>query len=884
MYEFYLSCANAERRSPLLRSIYLHAPVRDTPCSHVFRHWFDDKDATERIRRESWGNVLHGLLETNIFELCFECMPSGLDRRLKIAGNAMLLAGTVVRGAMYSGHLRTVQTRCIRFLDQEATKYDGCSSLFFAIQSIINNAIAYIKQNKKFGSLKLQESKKSGFGGLKEEKSYELILPQPLKDVKSMFKLVRHLCAHRFRPMQLLLLRQPNIVPAVYINALELTNRLLGTITDTALQLSKKDLQEQLPVVLPQVKTVVKFLTLTVQGPCSPNQVFLANSALVKHVNRILALISPLDYKEETGEKCQESIKLCTSLYSNVLRLLSGLFEGRTDIMVEKKLIDEMWFDGIVAYVWDFQQRQKRLFPNITSSKSQTRADLIYKMRRTASYCGVLWLKLVNVQPKRMQKKMKHIEDRFTADAKARQHRLPQLLFAHWVDKYVVTIEIYWKTDSGELSNGRLVNEHFMIPKLAMDDKKRRFDEMRAFSDLTSTEAKLEHFLNFVKILNGRVRHEERLRTTCECASFFLTAQAVRFVSNVFLALTIFNFTLVLVSFQYDAQVMQEYSDVNIRYVARQAVAYEPFHCAITDLTWWIGDPCVTLDIITSVMLIIAMLHCALKLSVEGVPIYVYEKEENALHTLLSTPVLSSIFKICWVQFTPAHWVIVLLIVEVFFYIPSAGTVCKSVIDPIAIWLAAIVLIAIVIFLFSIIVFQFYHKDFFENHKVCQTLITCFLECFNYGMRNGGGLGDSLWAYDFRSHPQTWTMRAIVDLVFFLFVNVILLNVVFGVIIDKFGEFRDTKISQDFDRENVCFICGKDRAEISAFTDFNEHIMKQHNLIDYWRYIVYLQESEEKYGRQLMTGLQHHVLSLVDKDSFDWFPVGRLLADPKSNS
>jgi len=254
------------------------------------------------------------------------------------------------------------------------------------------------------------------------------------------------------------------------------------------------------------------------------------------------------------------------------------------------------------------------------------------------------------------------------------------------------------------------------------------------------------------------------------------------------------------------------------------------------------------------------------------------------LHTLLSIPVLASILEIVWVLLMPKHWVVVLLIVEVFFHVSSAAVVCKSVIDPIAIWLAAIALIGIIVLLFSIIVFQFYHKDFFENQQVCQTLLTCFLECFNYGMRNGGGLGDSLWAYNFKSHVEMWTIRSIVDLLFFVFVNIILLNVVFGVIIDKFGEFRDTKISQDYDRENVCYICGNDRAEISGFTDFNEHITKQHNVIDYWRYIVYLQESEKRYGAQQMSGLQHHVLSLVKKDSFDWFPVGRLLADPKSNS
>ena len=859
---------------------YIPAGLSVSRRPHVFRQLFDDKDVTKRIYRESWGNVLHGLLEANVMELCFELMPSGLIRKLKITSNAMKLANSIVTWAMKSDHLQTVQTRCIQFLDQQATKDDGCSSFFFAIQSIINDAITYIKEHKK---LAIVDGK-----------------PQALADVKCLLQFLCNLCSDSFRPLQQMWLKQANIA-AVNINVLELASRFLGTISDTALHLSKKDLQEQLPDVLTHVQNVVKFLAESVQGPCSANQEFLANSALIKHVNRVMKLISPFDCEELTGAECLESLMLCTRLYTDVLRMLLGLLEGRADNQVESEIIEELWFDGIVAYVRSFQERKGRLFSNVFSRESNQfeREDLSNMMCRCASLCGVLWLKLADVRPTIMQKKLKQIEASFELDPTAQLRKLkrpPELSFSNWVDKHVVTIEIYWKTNSGELSNGRLVNEHFPIPKLGSRIPNSQFDKMRRTADLTSTEAKLEHFLKFVKILNGKVRHEEYLRRMCECTRLFCNTRMVRYVSNLFLLLTVINFILVLISFEYDAYVMQEYSDVLSRYFFQSASNdhIEVFHCALTDATWWLGPVCDIMQGISVVMVVVAAALCVLKFIVEGWPIYVYEKERNSLHTLLSTPLLYSIFKVVWVSSTPKYWVVMLILLEIFFYIPSASKVLQSVTDPIAIWGAAIGLIVIVIFLFSIIVFQFYHKDFFENHHVCQTLITCFFECFNYGMRNGGGLGDSLWPYDFRSHPQTWTMRAIVDLIFFLLVNVILLNVVFGVIIDKFGEFRDTNIAQDFDRENKCYICGKERAEISAFTDFTEHITSHHNVVDYWRYILYLQELEKRPGkekmtglrvqelqkqpgRQQMTGLQSHVLSLVKKDSFDWFPVGRAL-------
>merc|ERR1711988_1017066 len=105
----------------------------------------------------------------------------------------------------------------------------------------------------------------------------------------------------------------------------------------------------------------------------------------------------------------------------------------------------------------------------------------------------------------------------------------------------------------------------------------------------------------------------------------------------------------------------------------------------------------------------------------------------------------------------------------------GACKVLDSVIKPFAIWGAAILLIIVFVLIFSIIIFQFFPKDFFEDSLVCQTLLTCFIECINYGMRNGRGVGDSLWAYSYQSHPVWWVTRAFLDLIFFLSVNVILL-------------------------------------------------------------------------------------------------------------
>lgn len=51
-------------------------------------------------------------------------------------------------------------------------------------------------------------------------------------------------------------------------------------------------------------------------------------------------------------------------------------------------------------------------------------------------------------------------------------------------------------------------------------------------------------------------------------------------------------------------------------------------------------------------------------------------------------------------------------------------------------------------------------------------------------------------------------MRVIYDLLFFFIIIVIVLNLIFGVIIDTFADLRSEKQQKETDLKNTCFICG----------------------------------------------------------------------------
>jgi len=86
-----------------------------------------------------------------------------------------------------------------------------------------------------------------------------------------------------------------------------------------------------------------------------------------------------------------------------------------------------------------------------------------------------------------------------------------------------------------------------------------------------------------------------------------------------------------------------------------------------------------------------------------------------------------------------------------------------------------------------------YYSDRFDNLDVgeldvCKNLFSCFLYVMNMGLRNGGGVSDSHVLYEYKN-PR-FGGKIVFDISFFAFVNVISLNIIFGIIIDTFGNMR----------------------------------------------------------------------------------------------
>ena len=120
--------------------------------------------------------------------------------------------------------------------------------------------------------------------------------------------------------------------------------------------------------------------------------------------------------------------------------------------------------------------------------------------------------------------------------------------------------------------------------------------------------------------------------------------------------------------------------------------------------------------------------------------------------------------------------------------------------------LLAIFLMFIIIYGFAVVAFWTYANDY--STGVCYSLWSCFLTSFDQTFKNDGGLAGYLEpAYEFQNNEVDIRYgRVIFDNLAFLLVALLLIEIISGIIIDKFGELRTNKKERQDNFNSECFI------------------------------------------------------------------------------
>ncbi|XP_029648662.1 inositol 1,4,5-trisphosphate receptor type 1 isoform X5 [Octopus sinensis] len=163
--------------------------------------------------------------------------------------------------------------------------------------------------------------------------------------------------------------------------------------------------------------------------------------------------------------------------------------------------------------------------------------------------------------------------------------------------------------------------------------------------------------------------------------------------------------------------------------------------------------------------------------------------------------------------------------------------------------------------------------DVEDKQRACDSLIMCIVTSLNQGLRNGGGIGDVLRKPS--SKEPLFVARVIYDLLFFFIVIIIVLNLIFGVIIDTFADLRSEKQQKEEILKNTCFICGLDRSSFdNKAVSFEEHLKSEHCM---WYYLFFIVLVKVKDPTEF-TGPESYVYAMIKDKNLDWFPRMRAMS------
>lgn len=194
----------------------------------------------------------------------------------------------------------------------------------------------------------------------------------------------------------------------------------------------------------------------------------------------------------------------------------------------------------------------------------------------------------------------------------------------------------------------------------------------------------------------------------------------------------------------------------------------------------------------------------------------------------------------------------------------------------------AVVYMLILVFLLiaAEIAFHYFAESFFlivdslrgeSREQACRSAIGCFLTVIDKGLRNRGGVGDSLL-------PASATMtnhyygRYAFDTLFYLVVNFIGLSLLAGTVVDGLAELRLQRERVHASKTARCFMCDLERGWFDRRVNgFDHHSKRQHKLRHYLAFIYGLKTKPAA----AYSGVEKAIVEQLLRLDISWLPNSR---------
>ena len=224
---------------------------------------------------------------------------------------------------------------------------------------------------------------------------------------------------------------------------------------------------------------------------------------------------------------------------------------------------------------------------------------------------------------------------------------------------------------------------------------------------------------------------------------------------------------------------------------------------------------------------------------------------------------------------------------------PTMQYIIKSVTKHINQLILTLVLAAVIMFAYGIFIHMYFVSDLDNGPVICSTLSHCYFTIIDRAFRNGEGIGSilGLGYYGDQFKPEGGDPKfygtLFVNLSFFLFINIILLNIILAILVDTFSLLRERSENYgnefsshsinifrflDEDTETKCFICNNEKYQFAkAGLDFEKHRKEEHNIWDYLNFLIIMSQKTEKD----CTGIEDEIFNKIKKGINTWLPIKR---------
>jgi inositol 1,4,5-triphosphate receptor type 1 len=259
-------------------------------------------------------------------------------------------------------------------------------------------------------------------------------------------------------------------------------------------------------------------------------------------------------------------------------------------------------------------------------------------------------------------------------------------------------------------------------------------------------------------------------------------------------------------------------------------------------------------------------------------------------------PRRSLCFDIYFLSYKPVGYIIFLtcsglsLLTYGYFYsfclilILARFNVIQQVIEAVAgkVWQIVFVVLLMMSIMFAYAVLSYtFLSTFFnaQSNLFCSTLWQCFITVMREGILDTFGNRIPVTAVN-QIHPDfgIYVWRAIIDLSFYVVINIIGLNIITAILVDRFSELRAKKDAAYNDQKSVCFICGipNDTFEKEGVKGkgFRDHYKNDHNVYSYIYYVLYIKSK----STQDHNAIEKYVYDMVNKKSVKFYPLHKAKA------